>query len=98
MTPLRGTIMTTSLSVSTREMMAEHLTALSGYAKRVVVHGEILASHEESDRAFRMREFMDAGRSLKCTDKELVALLYRGLFEVKRGCDCFNCKSRKGAG
>ena len=88
--------MTTSLTVSPREEIAEHLERLQGYARRVVAKGETLSPAEEEDRVRRMREYLAIGVSFRCTRQELVGLLYKGLFEAKRGCGCFNCRSRAG--
>ena len=86
--------MTTQLSANPKQIMANHLAALQHYARRVVVQGEILAPPDEDDITARMREYLTIGISLKCTEKELVRLVYKGLFEAKRGCDCPGCLAR----
>ena len=74
-----------------KEEMAKHLECLRGYAERVFVNGETLSPDEEEDRGFRMREFVTTGISFKCTERELVTLLYKGLFAVKRCCPGAGC-------
>ena len=86
--------MTTQLSEKPKQLMAKHLAALQDYARRVVVRGEILAPPDEDDIATRMWEYFSIGISFKCTKKELVRLVYKGLFEAKRGCDCPSCLAR----
>ena len=86
----------TSLALTdTKGLMAQHVASVKEYARRVVLQGESLALYEEDDRAYRMQEFVAAGSSFRLTEKEMVLLIYRGLFEVKRGCDCPTCRSRE---
>ena len=86
--------MTTLLSVDAKGMMAKHQEALIGYAWRVLLHGEALSEDEQADLDSRVMEFMAIGAFYKCTQKELVMLLYKGLFQGERSCDCFSCKTR----
>jgi len=72
--------MTSLISADPRELMAQHPLALREYARRVVVHGESLAPHEEGDKARRMAEFLALGRAFKLTDREIVSLVYRRVF------------------
>ncbi len=85
--------MTTLMSVNPWELVAQHREALVEYARRALVYGEFLDQSEADDLAIRMQEYMAVGTSFKCTKRELVMLLYRGLFRGKRGCDCFTCKT-----
>ena len=78
--------------------MTEHLRALQGYARRVFTYGETLTAHGENDKALRFQELFMIGSSLGCTNLELVRLVYAGLFETKRGCDCPTCRARKAGG
>ena len=89
--------MTISTSVTPKEIMVQHRIALADYARRVLVDGGFLDRNEEADLAVRMREFLAVGISFKCTEGELVKLLYQGLFRGHLGCDCFTCKSRRTA-
>ena len=82
------------LSVDTKGMMTKHQEALCEYARRVLLHGEFLCEDEQADLASQVQEFMAIGISYKCTKRELVMLLYKGLFQGKRGCDCPSCKTR----
>ncbi len=84
--------MTTLLSVDAKGMMAKHQETLIGYAWRVLLHGELLSEDEQADLDSHVMEFMAIGTSYKCTKRELVMLLYKGLFQGERGCDCFSCK------
>ena len=79
-------VMTTRImSVTAKEIMAQHQEALIDYARRVLVNEEFLEQNEADDLAVRMLEFMAVGSSFSCTEKELVMLLYRGLFRRNGG-------------
>ena len=69
---------TTALADPT-QLLAEHLLTLRSYATRVMSNGESLAAHEEEDRSSRMRELLAIAASYRCTEREMVRLLYRGL-------------------
>ncbi len=68
-------------SANPAELMAQHLWTLREYARRVLVVREALDSHEEQDRTIHMKEFMAIAGSYKCTEKEMVGLLYKGFFK-----------------
>ena len=87
--------MTARLSSDPKRILVEDLKTLKGYAERAIVRGEALSSDEDEDRVRRVREFMGIGTSFGCTDKELVKLLLKEYLEVKIGCDCLTCTSRK---
>ena len=72
--------MRTTLTADPTELMTQHLTCLRGYARRVLVNDEELLLHEEEDKSFRMRKFIAIAMSYKCTEKEMVGLLYNGIF------------------
>ncbi len=72
--------MTAAASTDATQLMAQHLSTLRTYATRVVLNGESLAAHEEEDRSSRMRESLGIAGSYRCTEREMVGLLYRGLF------------------
>ena len=72
--------MSTPSIVVPKEIMAQHQEVLSGYARKALVCGEFLDDSEADDLALRMQEYLIVGTSFKCTERELVALLYRGLF------------------
>ena len=73
--------MNTALTVGPTELMAQHLTSLRAYARLVLVSGDELFTHEEKDKSFRMREFIDIGTSYKCTQKEMVGLIFKGILD-----------------
>ena len=68
------------LSVTPQRVMAQHQEVLSGYAWKALVCGESLDDAEADDQALRMQEYLIVGASFRCTERELVSLLYRGLF------------------
>ena len=87
--------MSARVSSDPKKILVENLKTLKVYAERSIVRGEALTSHEDEDRVRRIREFMGIGTSFGCTQKELVKLLLKEYLEVKRGCDCITCTSRK---
>ena len=84
--------MRTNLSITPRSVMAQHQETLTEYARQVLVHGRLLGEAEAADLSFRMREYMTVGIGFKCTEKELVTVLYKCLFQRKPGCDCVTCR------
>ena len=86
--------MNSLIGVNPKELMSQHQAALRAYAKRVMVQGDGLTPAEDDDRARRMQEYMAIGRSLNVTHKEMVAVIFRGMFAVKRGCGCPTCRER----
>jgi hypothetical protein len=80
------------------QAMAEHQRRLKTYASRVIVRGESLRPEEEIDREARVGEFLALGKTFGCTEKELVTLLYAGVLQEKRGCDCPSCRLRDATG
>ena len=87
--------MTTDLTTELREAMEQNLAALVAYARRAMVDGEPLTPLEESEKSLRMKMYLGMGTSFQCTKRELVELLYRGLFESEIGCDCPTCLARQ---
>jgi len=49
----------------------------------------------EEERLERLGELWAMGFSFNLTERELVALIYRDLFSVKRGCECPNCREAR---
>ena len=84
--------MRTHLSITPKSVMAQHQEMLTEYARRVLLHAQFLGEAEAADLSFRMQEYMTAGSGFKCTEKELVTVLYKGLFQKKSGCDCVTCR------
>lgn len=62
------------------ELFFQHLEALKRYARRVVAGGAVLTADEETDKARRLKEFMEIGGSLELTEKDMVHVIYRELF------------------
>ena len=80
--------MTSALSSNRTAEVAENVEALRDYAVRALKGGEPLSQREELVKAVRLEALFDAGASFGCTKKELVVILFRGLFDRRRGCDC----------
>ncbi len=87
--------MNTSLCADVQAAMDEHVASLKGYARRVLTEDAPLDPQEDADRISRVREFTAIGHSLGCTERELVTLVYKGLFSTRRTCDCPTCQSRR---
>ena len=68
-----------AVSAHPKEQMAELLATLRIYAKRVLVQGDLLALSESQDKSVRMNQFLQMGADYKCTEKELVGLVYQGV-------------------
>lgn len=76
-----------------RAIMTQHLATLRTYAARTVAHEDGLSHAEEIDREIRMREYMAIGQSFDLSQKVLVTLLYKGVFNPKPGCECLVCRA-----
>ena len=79
-----------------RAIMSSHLAALRLYAKRVLLEEDFLSPDEEGDKELRFREFSAIGNSFEMTDKDVAALLYKGLFKSDEDCPCPKCRASKG--
>ena len=90
--------MSTHLLSEPKVLMAQHLAVLRDYGQRVFSGGGMLAAEEEEDRLSRVAEFMAIGKSCRLTERELVALVYRGFFDRKLACECPTCRERAGGG
>ena len=88
--------MTTTFSREASGLLARHVEVLKTYAHRALLRGDLLTPAEETDRAYRMFEFTAMGSALKLTEREMVTLIYRDMFKVKRHCDCRTCQYRRG--
>ena len=86
------------VATNPKELFAEHLRVLRGYASRVASQGDSLTGDEEQEVKERLREFFAVGGILGLADKEMVLLLYRGVWAVRRGCDCMTCTARRSNG
>ena len=87
--------MTIAASAKPKDVVADHLSVLRSYARKMASEGEPLSVGEDADRAARVEEFMAIGLAYRCTPKELVSLLYADVFRTRRGCDCYSCKRRR---
>ena len=70
--------MTSSALSHPKKKMAEPSAILRIYAKQVLVRGESLSFSEEQDKSLRMSLFFRIGADYKCTEKEMVGLVYEG--------------------
>ena len=61
-----------------KEQMADLLATLRSYAKRVLVQDDPLSLSEELAKSLRMSRFFRMGADYKCTEKEMVGLIYEG--------------------
>ncbi len=62
------------------QLMSEHAAALRAYARRAIVQGERLRDEEQHDKEARFTEFSALGHILKLTERELVCMMFRGVF------------------
>ena len=86
--------MDTLTSKDANELMYEHLDVLRKYAKRVFVEHDMLSPEEYDDKETRFREFAAIGGSFNLTEREMVRLLFKGLFPASPNCDCPTCRAR----
>ena len=88
--------MTTLTVRDPKELVAEHLATIRGYAERVLTGRESLDASEEADADTRMAEFLAIGSSFRLTEREMVVLLYAGLFAspATSRCGCPACTHR----
>ena len=69
-----------STSVGSIQSMFRHLPVLRRYARRALLQDEVFDEFEERDRQVRMQEYLQTGRSMNWTDRELIALVLRDVF------------------
>lgn len=87
--------MTIAALAKPKDVVADHLSVLRSYARKMASEREPLSVREDADRAARVEEFMAIGLAYRCTPRELVSLLYADVFRTRRGCDCYSCKRRR---
>ena len=89
-------VMTTLTASNPKELVAEHLAIIRGYAERALTGSASLDASEEADADSRMAELFAIGSSFKLTKREMVVLLYRGLFTspATSRCGCPTCNRR----
>ena len=54
------------------------MATLRSYAKRVLVQGDRPPMNEAQDKSVRMSQFLQMGAGYKCTEKEMVGVVYEG--------------------
>ena len=86
--------MTSPALADPKEVMARQLSVLRRYASKAILHGNSLAPDEEAERSDHMRDFLATGQSFNLTQKEMVDLIYSGLFRNRRECGCHSCRAR----
>lgn len=79
---------------STKEIMAQQLTVLREYARKIVLHDGSLMPEDAANQVASMRHFLAAGQSFDLTYNEMVHLLLDELFQKKSECGCHSCKTR----
>ena len=90
--------MTTLTARDPKDLVAEHLAIIRGYAERTLAGRESLDASEESDVDSRVAEFFAIGSSFKLTEREMVVLVYRDTLRTRRQCGCPTCRSRASSG
>ena len=88
--------MTTLTARDPKELVSEHLATIRRYAERVLTRRESLDASEEADVDSCVAEFFAIGSSFSLTQREMVVLLYRGLFPSPTAskCGCPACSRR----
>ena len=66
-----------------KERMADHTAVLKLYVSRVLHHSEVLLPWEQIDNAARINEFFAFGCSFKCTQRDLVKVMYQRLSQTE---------------
>jgi len=79
-----------------KDMVAEHLVIIRGRAERMLAERESLSASGEADADSRVAEFFAIGSSFKLTEREMVVLLFGGLFPPPptSRCGCPTCSRR----
>ena len=89
--------MVSLMLVDSRELMAEHQSALKGIRDASRPSRGDLAPHEEEDKARRMEEFRAIASSFKLTGSDLVGMVFNGVLRERRGCGCPLCREGTGS-
>ena len=85
--------MATTASRNPDDLMGHDLNILKEYAERVIVHGDVLNDTEEDDRETRFRNFAEIGDSFSLTERDMVSMLFEGLFHQGPKCWCAECRT-----
>ena len=75
------------------DLLSDDLSALKSYAERIIVRGDILTEDEEDDREFRFREFAEIGDSFNLSERDMVTMMFEGIFHQGPKCDCAECRA-----
>ena len=86
--------MTTSTLKEAKVLVAEHLQVLRSYARRILLQGDSLSEVEDLDRQRRMDELLAMGSCLTLIGHEIVALIFKDMFNERRCCGCPTCSNR----
>ena len=79
------------------DSFVEDLTTLRSYASRALSQSTPLTVPEEADKSEAMERFWDQGSSLNLTHRDLVRLLFQGMFPRGKHCGCATCLARREA-
>ena len=75
------------------ELLSDNLSALTSYAERIIVRGDDLTEDEEIDKEFRFREFAEIGDSFNLSERDMVTMMFEGIFHQGPRCDCAECRA-----
>ena len=75
------------------ELLSDNLLALRSYAERIIVRGDDLTDDEEIDKEFRFREFAEIGDSFNLSERDMVTMMFEGIFHQGPRCDCAECRA-----
>ncbi len=84
--------MGTAASRNPDDLIGQDLNILKEYAERVIVHGDVLFATEEDDRETRFRNFAEIGDSFSLTERDMVSMLFDGMFHKGPKCWCAECR------
>lgn len=77
-----------------KQRFSDYLTFLRKCAEQVVVQGVPLTGLQEDERETKFRDFADLGDSMKLTERDMVVLMFEGLFHQGPKCRCAECRVR----
>ena len=75
--------------------LIHQIDTLRGYAKTLVMQGEILGPDEAADHKARMQDFLAVGEAYGLTQREMVGLVLGQVSHNKPECGCHSCNARK---
>ena len=86
--------MATITSNDPNKLITEHLTALREFAMRAVVEGQELSEEERANKEDRFRQYAALGDSFRLTEREMVCLIFKGMFANGLRCLCPDCRHK----